>query len=142
MDEIKNFLKQIKMQKVNGIIRKLDELGRVVIPVVYRNGKVKDGETKILIHNIEEYVIIEILKDQLSKTNKKFDELGRVVVNVEIRNKLAWRVKDNIEIWNCENYFILRKKEIECIFCGNKKNLNKYKEKFICNRCKKEIINV
>lgn len=118
MDEVEKIIKNIK---TDGIIRKLDELGRVVIPKDYRQGKVEDGETKIAIYHINNYVVIEILKDQSKETNRKFDDLGRIVVNKEIRNELNWHEKDSIEIWNIENYFILKKVEEECVFCGKKK---------------------
>lgn len=142
MNEVEKFLKEIEKQKISGILRKLDELGRVVIPIDYRTGKVEDGETKIAIHNIKKYIIIEILKDQTEKTNKRFDELGRVVVYVEMRNKLNWKVRDDIEVWNYENYFILKKVEKECTFCANKENLTEYKGKLICSKCRKELVRV
>lgn len=70
MNEVEKFLKEIEKQKISGILRKLDELGRVVIPIDYRTGKVEDGETKIAIHNIKKYIIIEILKIKQKKLTK------------------------------------------------------------------------
>ena len=118
MNEIEKVIEKAK--KCNGIIRKLDELGRIVIPKDYRYGKIVDGETKVAIYNNKDYVIIEVM-EQLNDTNKKFDELGRVVINREIRNKLEWKEKDSIEIWNFGKYFILKKEVEECVFCGKKK---------------------
>lgn len=141
MNEVEGFIKYIEKQKINGILRRLDELGRVVIPIDYRNGKVKDGETKIAVYNTGKYVIVEILKEQ-AETNKKFDDLGRVVVYVEIRNKLNWKERDRIEIWNYKNFFILKKAENECIFCESQKDLTEYKDKMICKKCKKEIVRI
>ena len=106
MNSIEKITKNIT---TNGIIGKIDELGRILIPKKYRKDKVIDGETKIAIYNIEKFVIIEILKNQSEDTNKKFDELGRVVIYKEIRKRLNWKEKDSIEMWNYDNYFILKK---------------------------------
>ena len=75
MKELQEFIKNIK---TDGILRKLDDLGRVVIPIEYRGNKVKDGETKVDIYQIDEYVIIEILKNQKEETKRRFDTLGRI----------------------------------------------------------------
>lgn len=138
MEEIKNILKNIK---TNGIIRKLDELGRIVIPIDYRKSKVEDGKTKVNVFNIGEYVIIEILDNQLEKTTRKFDELGRVVINIEIRDLLGWQQKDEIEIWNFGKYFILKRVVLKCVFCDyDKKKLIYYRDKLVCEKCIKALI--
>ena len=111
MSEVEKVINKAK--KSNGIIRKLDELGRIVIPKDYRKGKVVDRETKVAIYNIKDYVIVEIIEQT--------ENSGRVVVNIEIRNKLEWKEKDSIEVWSFGKYFILKKVEEECIFCGKKK---------------------
>lgn len=118
MEELEKIIQRTK--KCNGIVRKLDELGRIVVPKDYRQAIVVDGETEVAIYHNKDYVIVEILKE-LNDTNRKFDELGRIVINKEIRNKLEWKEKDSIEIWHFEQYFILKKVADECIFCGKKK---------------------
>lgn len=118
MEQVKEIIENIK---TNGIIRKVDELGRVLIPIDYRKGKVEDGKTKVAVYNIKEYVIVEILENQSEETNKKFDGLGRVVVYKEIRDELGWKEKDSIEIWNFGRYFVLKKVEEACVFCNKKK---------------------
>lgn len=136
MSELEEAIKKAK--KINGIIRRLDELGRIVMPKDYRKGKVKDGETKVAIYHIKDYVVVEII-DQTSDTNKKFDELGRIVINIEIRDELGWKEKDSIETWNFGKYFILKKLVEECAFCGKEKSLIEYKDKKVCEKCKNEL---
>lgn len=114
MEEIEEFIKKIKG---NGIIRKLDELGRIVIPMEYRMNKIVDGETKVRIYSINNYVIVEILKNELKENIKKFDNLGRIVIQKEIRKNLGWIEDDEIIVWDCENVFILQKLRKECVFC-------------------------
>lgn len=119
MSEVEKIIEKAK--QVNGMIRRLDELGRIVLPKDYRQGKVVDGETKVAIYHVKDYVIVEILEDS-ADTNRKVDELGRVVINIEIRNELEWKEKDSIETWNFGKYFILKKVAMECVFCGKKKD--------------------
>lgn len=121
MNEIEKIIRNIK---INGLIRKLDELGRVVIPIDYRKSKVEEGKTKVKVFSINEFVIVEILENQLENTTKKFDELGRVVVNIEIRNSLGWQENDEIEIWSFGRFFLLKKVEEKCVFCGCDKKKN------------------
>ena len=139
MNDLKKIIKEINESSKRGIIRKLDELGRVVIPIDFRSRNVKDGVTNAEIYQIGKYVVIEILENEYEK-KKKFDELGRIVINVEYRSKLNWLEKDEIEIWNYnDKYFILRKVEKECVFCFSNENLVEFKKSFICEKCKKEL---
>lgn len=136
MEEIQEVIKNIKS---DGIIRKLDELGRIVIPMEYRMSKIIDGETMVKVYNINNYVIVQILDDQLDKKVKKFDNLGRVVIQKEIRKKLGWIANNEIKVWNYENSFILQKVETECVFCGGSNNLIEFKNTLICQECKNEL---
>ena len=70
---------------------------------------------------------------------RKIDELGRVVIPMEMRNKLNIGEKDPMEIFSDGDSIVLKKFEPNCIFCGNSKNLMKYKNKLICNKCAKKI---
>jgi len=70
---------------------------------------------------------------------RRVDELGRVVIPIEIRNKFDISEKDPIEIYVDGSSIVLRKVEPNCVFCGNSKNLNPYKDKLICSKCAKKI---
>ncbi len=70
---------------------------------------------------------------------RKVDELGRIVIPSEIRNKFDIAVKDPIEIFTDGSSIVLKKFEPNCIFCGSNKNLAKYKEKLICQKCATKI---
>ena len=70
---------------------------------------------------------------------RRVDELGRVVIPIEIRNKFEISEKDPIEIYVDGSNIILKKYEPNCVFCDNPKNLVKYKNKLVCNKCLKQI---
>ena len=70
---------------------------------------------------------------------RRVDELGRVVIPIELRNQFGINEKDPIEIYVDGSSIILKKFAPNCIFCGDDKNLNKYKDKLICNKCINKI---
>lgn len=70
---------------------------------------------------------------------RKLDELGRVVIPIELRNKFNISEKDPIEIYVDGSNIILKKYEINCIFCNSSENLKEYKGKQICINCLQKI---
>lgn len=70
---------------------------------------------------------------------RKIDELGRVVLPMELRRTLNLNIKDSIEIYVEGESIILKKYEPCCIFCGEATNIDTFKGKNVCAKCKKEI---
>ena len=70
--------------------------------------------------------------------NKKINEL----INNQniIRNKLKIAEKDPIEIYVDGSSIVLKKIEETCVFCGSTKNVKKYKDKLVCDKCIKSIV--
>ena len=73
---------------------------------------------------------------------RRVDELGRVVIPIEIRNQFNIVEKDPIEIYVDGSSIVLKKYEPNCIFCGNTENLVEYKDKLVCDKCSKNLINL
>ena len=46
---------------------------------------------------------------------------------------------DPLEIYTEGNSVILRKHESSCVFCGNSKKVTLFKDKCICDSCRKEL---
>ena len=69
---------------------------------------------------------------------KKIDELGRLVIPKEIRNALDI---DNgtVQFYMDGDSLIVKKWNAHCVFCGGTDGLIEYKEKLICDNCRKEI---
>jgi transcriptional pleiotropic regulator of transition state genes len=70
---------------------------------------------------------------------RKVDELGRIVIPMELRKKLNINEKDALEIYVDNEQIILKKYEPSCVFCGEAKDVVKYKNKNICRGCLKEL---
>lgn len=73
---------------------------------------------------------------------RKLDELGRVVIPIELRNKFNLSEKDPLEIYVDGSNIILKKYEINCIFCGKSENLKEFKDKQICSSCLNKLNNL
>ena len=73
---------------------------------------------------------------------RKIDELGRIVIPKEVRKKLEIDIKDSVEIYVEGNAILLKKFEPGCIFCGNSRNLNTYKDKLLCKKCLDQILEI
>ena len=70
---------------------------------------------------------------------RRVDDLGRIVIPKEIRRTLRIREGDPLEIYTEGNSVILRKHESSCVFCGSNKKVTLYKDKCICDNCRREL---
>lgn len=52
---------------------------------------------------------------------RKVDELGRIVLPIELRRTLDIMEKDSIEVFLDGKLIVLRKYELSCTFCGEKR---------------------
>ncbi len=129
----------IKNLTNDGIIRRVDELGRVVIPVEYRKENFKQGE-EVYVFRIEDYIILSKSNPNNTALIKKIDEVGRVVIKKEYRTDLDWNEKDAISVWSFEDFIVMKKYEEKCVFCKTTLKLTEFKEKLICDDCKEELI--
>lgn len=66
---------------------------------------------------------------------RKVDELGRIVIPIELRRTLDIEIKDALEIYVNSEEIILKKYQPSCIFCGEVKDVENFKNKKICKSC-------
>lgn len=131
------------MIKKTGIIRKIDELGRVVIPIELRNGLGWNEKESLEIYIESNKICIRQPKfeGRIDSVGiiRKLDELGRIVIPKEIRNKFDIAFKDAVEILVDDDVIMIMKKELTCIFCNNNNQLKEFNEKLVCSRCLKKL---
>ena len=72
---------------------------------------------------------------------RQLDQLGRVVLPVELRRGLNINNGDSLEIFTEGSEIILKKYEPACIFCGEAKNIKRFKGKNVCLECLEKIKN-
>lgn len=131
-----------------GIIRRIDELGRIVIEKSIRDQFGLEEGTPMLIY-LDKHRNIVMRKAKKGETGiiRKMDELGRLVIPKEMRDILNIKIKDKIkktpgdslEQFVLSNTIIIRKYEPFCIFCGSSKGIDIYKDKRICHKCMENI---
>ncbi len=70
---------------------------------------------------------------------KQIDELGRIVIPKEIKKTMGIEPRDYLEIFVDGDNIILHRYNPGCIFCGSTNGISVYKNKLICENCKKEL---
>lgn len=66
---------------------------------------------------------------------RKVDELGRIVLPIELRRTLDIVEKDALEIYDGRLFHHPEEVSPSCIFCGDAKDITRYKDKNICLSC-------
>ena len=72
---------------------------------------------------------------------RRIDELGRIVLPIELRRNLEINERDSIEIFVENDCIILKKYELNCVFCSSAENVSLFKNKTVCEVCINEIKN-
>jgi len=82
-------------------LRKVDELGRYVIPIEIRNElKIKENDT----------INLSIVE---KKFTDKVDALGRIVIPISIREELGIKAKDKLKIYIENRNIVLDNRHID-----------------------------
>ncbi len=118
-----------------GIIRKLDELGRVTVPIEFRNtANIKTGDRVGI--ELKGNVIHFVLPANMSNfigIDRPVDELGRIVLPMEIRRVLMLGVGQKVDMYFEEGALFLQK--VGCHYCGSSEKLIEYKGVNTCREC-------
>lgn len=129
--------------KSTGIVRKVDQLGRVVLPKELRTTlNIKEIEDFLEIYVEDNRIILKKYEDDAETTGmvRRVDQLGRIVLPIELRRNMdIAEEKDALEIFVDREKIVLKKYEPACIFCGNAKNVFVFKGRNICTECVDEL---
>lgn len=125
------------MKKI-GIRRKVDELGRIVLPKELRTLFEICEKDPVEIYVDKEFIIVKKANLNPEGTTgivRHVDELGRVVLPIELRNMFSISPNDLLEISVIEDRMALVKYQMACVFCGSEEHLVDYMDKKICKVC-------
>lgn len=128
-----------------GVVRKLDELGRIVIAKEIRDALCLAEKDQIEIYLKRNNIILGKKENDTETVGiiRLLDELGRVVIPKEIRDTLDLNVGDEIELLLDIKKIVLKKHYKNCVYCGAERKIHNILGKPICSRCinkiKKEI---
>ncbi len=127
--------------KMVGMTRKIDELGRIVLPKELRRTFDIQERDPVEIYVVEDKIMIKkfVEGNAVSGIVRKIDELGRVVLPMETRKMFDIVSEDAFEV-NVENDNItLKKITVKCIFCGSKSDIVEFMDRRVCHECVKKI---
>ncbi len=115
----------------NGIVRRLDDLGRITLPIeIRRRYEINDGDRLGI--NLEGNTI------RISKTvtgmSRAVDELDRVVIPKEYRKTLRFDDCQQVDTWVEDGEICISKYGNGCIICGSVDDLIVTKEFNICRQ--------
>ena len=129
--------------KATGIIRRIDDLGRLVFPIEIRKILGINEGDKIEIYVAENKIVCRKYTGGEGELNtgvvRPVDSLGRTVIPMELRKMLALPQRAQMQIFIDADAIILRQYESKCVFCSNDENLIPFKDKKICPSCKEQI---
>ena len=120
-----------------GIVRNLDELGRITLPKEIRIRYEINAGDRLGI-NLDGKTI------RISKTvtgmSRPMDELGRVTVPKEYRRVLDIADGAPVDIWVDNGEICIAKFDQSCIICGSSEQLMEVKGIHICYGCAAKVI--
>ena len=129
--------------KSTGIVRRVDQLGRIVIPKELRKSlDIKEIYDALEIYVENSSIVLKKIQNDENSTGlcRKVDQLGRIVLPIELRRNLdIVEEKDALEIFIEDKNIYLRKYEPTCIFCLNARNVISFKWRNVCQNCLKEL---
>ena len=129
--------------KSTGIVRKVDQLGRIVIPKELRRAlKIVEIEDLLEIYVDDGTIVLKkiLCTEDSAGVARKVDQLGRIVLPIELRRKLdIVEERDALEIFIEDDTIVLKKYMPACIFCSDARNIYSFKGKNVCMNCIDEI---
>ena len=129
--------------KATGIVRRIDDLGRLVFPIeIRRILDITEGD-QIEIYVIDNKIVckkyIPNMGQPTTSVIRPLDSLGRTVIPMEVRRMLSLPVKAAMQIFVDGDSIVLIEYEEKCVFCGGTDVLADFKNKKICINCREQI---
>ncbi len=112
-----------------GFIRKLDELGRVTIPIEIR--RATGIEVLEPVDLYAENRVLHLVKGK----GRKLDQLGRYTIPKEIRRSNKWGERQALDVYIENDEICMRKAGEECSICGADSHLIKVDDGALCLVC-------
>jgi len=116
----------------HGIVRKIDELGRITIPIeIRRRLELNTGDRVGL--RLEGQVIR--ISKVVTGMSRPIDELGRIALPIEYRRTLGLMERENVDMYVEDNDICVSKVVYGCSWCGSPEDLFEVNGHHICRKC-------
>lgn len=138
--------------KSTGIVREVDGLGRIVIPMELRKTMQIKPKDPLEIYFLKDSDMIIMSKygseasgntaSSLNSTGivRDVDSLGRIVIPKELRKIMHIEPKDPLEIYVDGSSIALKKYKPACIFCDGAENVVTLNDHKICKDCIDKLV--
>ena len=121
----------------NGIVRRIDELGRITLPVeIRRRYGMEDGDRLGITFNGNIIRVSQVVTGM----SRPLDEYGRVVIPMELRNTLKFAERQEVAIWAEDKAICITKVVSGCIICGCTEQLMDVDGVLICRSCGVKVV--
>lgn len=115
-----------------GIVRRIDELGRITVPIEHRRAS-----------GIDVLVPLDLsLNDNTIRLipgkGRRMDELGRYTIPKEIRDINRWAEREVLEIYVEDGAICIRK--YGCEWCPETQNLTEIDNHILCPHCIEKLV--
>ena len=129
--------------KATGIIRRIDDLGRLVFPIEIRKLLGIEVGDKIETYISDNKIICKKYTAESNQLTtsvvRPLDALGRTVIPMELRKMLSLPHKAKMQIFVEDDAIILKEYEESCVFCNGTDELITFKGKKVCALCKEQL---
>ncbi len=126
-----------------GLTRRIDKLGRIMVPKAIRSEYGISEHTPVEIFTRGDFIVIKkyAVSDGDIQSRYHTDNVGRIVLPKAIRKQFGLaECDDYVEIFTEETSILLKKYEKNCVICGKQDELLQIRDKKICRECVNEII--
>lgn len=121
---------------MRGIVRKLDYLGRVTIPIEYRKQLGYEDKQGIDLHIVGNSMLLK------KGVGRCLDELGRYTIPAEVRRGLKIGDEELVDMWIEDDGIRIKKASLQCVICGSEdeEQLMDVEGVFICEDCGCKVV--
>jgi len=130
-------MKQTEIMEYTGIQKRVDGMGRIVIPKKMRLHLTAETD-ELEIHTEREWLYLcpHMQKAEGLCILRKFDVLGRISLPKEIRRTYHLEYETQLELYTKDNQIWMKKYQERCIFCNaSLVGMTIYRGKPICKDC-------
>jgi AbrB family looped-hinge helix DNA binding protein len=126
---------------VKGVVRGVDDLGRIVIPMEYRKTANIEEGMKLAIRLDGNIIRAKIVQADFVGMNRPIDRLGRFTIPKSYRRQLNYTENELLDIYVEGDEICLKKEALQCVFCGSSKEdrLIIKDDVYVCEDCIREL---
>jgi transcriptional pleiotropic regulator of transition state genes len=116
---------------IKGIVRKVDELGRITLPKEYRAAL--DIATCTPMDFYLDGKVIHLIKGK----GRKLDAVGRFTLPMEVRRTLRFEDRELVDMYIVGDEICVKRANISCVMCGSEDEtvLHEVNGVLICKNC-------